>query len=93
MTQIGVSKDRRPNSHFGGMREKSLRELKEQQLALCIEQVGTNAVPLDRAHCLLVRVSKTVARMMETTASVDLQNQRHASCAQGGGDFGAGTSE
>uniref|UniRef100_M4BNK4 Uncharacterized protein n=1 Tax=Hyaloperonospora arabidopsidis (strain Emoy2) TaxID=559515 RepID=M4BNK4_HYAAE len=50
MTQIGVSKDRRPNSHFGGMREKSLRELKEQQLALCIEQVGTNAVPQHNRH-------------------------------------------
>ena len=71
MTQIGVPRDRRPNSHFGGMREKSLRELKEQQLALCIEQVGSNAVQLDIAHCLLVGVSKTAARMMETIASVD----------------------
>ena len=44
MTQIGVTRYRRPNSHFGGMREKSLWELKEQQLALCVEQVGTNAV-------------------------------------------------
>ena len=71
MTQIGVPRDRRPNSHFRFMRENSLRELKEQQLALCIEQVGSNAVPLDMAHCLLVGVSKTAARMMETTASVD----------------------
>ena len=68
-TQIGVPRDRRPNSHCG-MREKSSRELKEQQLAMCVEQVGTNAVPPDRAHCLLVRVSKTTARTM-TTASVD----------------------
>uniref|UniRef100_M4BED4 Uncharacterized protein n=1 Tax=Hyaloperonospora arabidopsidis (strain Emoy2) TaxID=559515 RepID=M4BED4_HYAAE len=73
MTQIGVPRDCRPTSHFGSMREKSLRELKEQHIAVCIEKVGTNAVPPDRAHCLLVRVSKAAARMMETTASVDFE--------------------
>uniref|UniRef100_M4BZG6 Uncharacterized protein n=1 Tax=Hyaloperonospora arabidopsidis (strain Emoy2) TaxID=559515 RepID=M4BZG6_HYAAE len=71
MARIEVPRDRRPTSHFGSMREKPLRELKEQHLALCVEQVGTNASPPDRAHCLLVRVSKTAARMMETIASVD----------------------
>ncbi|CAI5741804.1 unnamed protein product [Hyaloperonospora brassicae] len=39
MTQIAVPRDRRRDSLFGGMRKKSLRELKEQQLALYVEQV------------------------------------------------------
>uniref|UniRef100_A0AAV1UTI9 Uncharacterized protein n=1 Tax=Peronospora matthiolae TaxID=2874970 RepID=A0AAV1UTI9_9STRA len=54
------------------MREKSLRELKEKKLALYVEKGGTNAVPPDKSHWMLVRVPKTSARMMETKATVDL---------------------
>ncbi|KAI9995231.1 hypothetical protein PInf_012281 [Phytophthora infestans] len=39
MTQITFPRDRRRDSLFGGMRKKSLQELKEQQLALYVEQV------------------------------------------------------
>eukprot|EP00644_Phytophthora_capsici_P016399 jgi/Phyca11/508403/fgenesh2_kg.PHYCAscaffold_34_\ len=39
MTQIAFPRDRKRDSLFGGMRKKSLQELKEQQLALYVEQV------------------------------------------------------
>ncbi|ETP00489.1 hypothetical protein F441_22116 [Phytophthora nicotianae CJ01A1] len=39
MTQIVFPRDRKRDSLFGGMRKKSLQELKEQQLALYVEQV------------------------------------------------------
>jgi hypothetical protein len=40
MTQIAFPRDRKRDSLFGGIRKKSLQELKEQQLALYVEQVG-----------------------------------------------------
>ncbi|CAI5712380.1 unnamed protein product [Peronospora effusa] len=39
MTQIALPRDRKRHLLFGGMRKKSLQELKEQQLALYVEQV------------------------------------------------------
>ncbi|KAG6618425.1 mitochondrial protein translocase family [Phytophthora cinnamomi] len=39
MTQIAFPRDRKRDSFFGGMRKKSLQDLKEQQLALYVEQV------------------------------------------------------
>ncbi|KAG7392681.1 hypothetical protein PHYPSEUDO_015069 [Phytophthora pseudosyringae] len=39
MTQISFPRDRKRDSLFGGMRKKALQELKEQQLALYVEQV------------------------------------------------------
>ncbi|KAL3666659.1 hypothetical protein V7S43_008288 [Phytophthora oleae] len=39
MTQIAFPRDRKRDSLFGGMRKKSLQDLKEQQLALYVEQV------------------------------------------------------
>ncbi|CAH0473380.1 unnamed protein product [Peronospora belbahrii] len=39
MKQITLPRDRKRDSLFGGMRKKSLQELKEQQLALYVEQV------------------------------------------------------
>ncbi|KAG6964594.1 hypothetical protein JG687_00005875 [Phytophthora cactorum] len=39
MTQIEFPRDRKRDSLFGGMRKKSLQELKEQQLALYVELV------------------------------------------------------
>ena len=81
MTQIGVPRDRRPNSYFGGMRKKSLRELKEQPLALCVKQVGTNEVPASQS-------SLFVGESVEDRSTDDgddglsriYRNLRHASC-------------
>ncbi|RLN48954.1 hypothetical protein BBJ29_005665 [Phytophthora kernoviae] len=39
MKQIAFPRDRKRDSLFGGMRKKSLQDLKEQQLALYVEQV------------------------------------------------------
>ncbi|OWZ23505.1 hypothetical protein PHMEG_0001604 [Phytophthora megakarya] len=51
MTQIAFPRDRKRDSFFGGMRKKAMQELKEQQLALYVEQVRSTSVsvfPRDR---------------------------------------------
>lgn len=62
MTQIVFPRDRKRDSLFGGMRKKSLQELKEQQLALYVEQVRYHVTILQALLVLLMLyfVSRTI---------------------------------
>lgn len=44
MKRIVFPRDRKRDSLFGGMRKKALQELKEQQLALYVENVRPKAI-------------------------------------------------
>lgn len=77
MTQIAFPRDRKRDSLFGGMRKKSLQELKEQQLALYVEQVCSVKYDL--------LVDLPVAHTFSPNAFIGVSNARdfHRACFGG----------